>query len=64
MSGQRAVAIVGDVAIKNQDFLVSTTEHGAVFDSGRFDGVFGLGKSNLAKIVRIDVDSQDRAMPF
>jgi len=66
MSGQRAVGdvAVGGVTVKNQDFLVSTAEYGAVFDSGRFDGVFGLGKSKLAQILRTDDDSEDRAMPF
>jgi len=66
MSGQRAVGnvVVGGVTVRNQDFLVSTKEHGNVFDAGRFDGVFGLGKSALAKILRTDDDTKDRALPF
>ena len=66
MSGQRAVGdvVVGGVTVTSQDFLVSTEEHGAVFDSGRFDGVFGMGKSGLANILRTGDDSKDRALPF
>ena len=66
MSGQRAVGdvVVGGIKVTHQDFLVSTEEHGEVFDQGRFDGVFGLGKSALADILRQEGDSEDRAMPF
>jgi len=66
MSGKRAVGtvLVGKVEVQHQDFLVSTVEHGAVFDQGRFDGVFGLGKSALADILRQEGDTEDRALPF
>jgi hypothetical protein len=66
MNGQRAVGdvVVGGVQVKHQDFLVSTEEHGEVFDQGRFDGVFGMGKSALAQILRLNGDSSDRALPF
>lgn len=66
MSGKRAVGtvLVGKVKVQHQDFLVSTVEDGDVFDQGRFDGVFGLGKSALADILRQEGDTEDRALPF
>merc|ERR1712195_390017 len=66
MSGQRAVGdvVVGGIKVAHQDFLVSTEEHGQVFDQGRFDGVFGLGKSALADILRQEGDDEGRATPW
>ena len=66
MNGQRAVGdvVVGGVTVSRQDFLVSTEEHGDVFDQGRFDGVFGLGKSALADILRQEGDDEGRATPW
>jgi hypothetical protein len=66
MTGQRAVGTVsvGDLAVSHQDFLISTEEHGEVFSGGRFDGVFGMGKKDLASILQKEGDSKDRAAPF
>merc|ERR1711934_160419 len=66
MSGQRAVGSVhvGGVKVKNQDFLMSTQEHGEVFSNGRFDGVFGFGRKQLASILKRPGDGKDRAAPF
>jgi hypothetical protein len=66
MTGQRAVSDVhvGGVKVKNQDFLMSTQEHGDVFSMGKFDGVFGMGRKALASILQKPGDSQDRAAPF
>lgn len=64
--GQRAVANVqvGNVEVAQQDFLMSTQENGPVFAQGQFDGVFGMGRKALARLLvkRGDVDS--RADPF
>merc|ERR1711924_41409 len=49
---------------KNQDFLMSTQEHGEVFSNGRFDGVFGFGRKQLASILKRPGDGKDRAAPF
>jgi len=64
MRGRRAtdhVAVAG-VKVKDQDFLLSTTEDGLVFRSGRFDGVMGLGRQALAGI--LSRGEHDRGTPF
>jgi len=53
MSGRMAsdaVAVAG-VQVPNQDFLLSTREDGIVFSRGRFDGVMGLGRKQLASVL-------------
>merc|ERR1711907_777246 len=66
MTGQRAVGDVhvGGVKVRNQDFLMSTQEHGQVFRDGKFDGVFGMGKKQLASILKKAGDDEHRADPF
>jgi len=50
MTGRRAsdVVSIGKLSVNNQDFLASVTEEGNVFENGRFDGVLGMGKQDLA----------------
>lgn len=64
MSGRRATDFVqvSGVGVHNQDFLLSTTESGNVFRDGRFDGVMGLGRQALSKI--ISLGDPDRGVPF
>jgi len=64
MRGRRAtdlVAVAG-VGVQKQDFLLSTDEDGVVFRNGRFDGVMGLGKKDLANILQRGEDG--RGVPF
>ena len=56
--------VVGGVTVAQQDFLQSTEEKGAVFEQGRFDGVFGMGRKALAVILMKDGDEDSRANPF
>lgn len=43
---------------------MSTEEHGQVFRDGKFDGVFGMGKKQLASILKKEGDDEHRADPF
>lgn len=56
MSGRMATDLVevAGVQVKEQDFLLSTVEDGIVFRNGRFDGVMGLGRSQLSHILSRD----------
>jgi hypothetical protein len=53
MRGRRATDHVGvaGVDVAKQDFLLSTNEDGLVFRDGRFDGVMGLGRQQLANVL-------------
>jgi hypothetical protein len=53
MSGRMATdaVAVGGVRVPKQDFLLSTKEDGIVFSRGRFDGVMGLGRRQLASVL-------------
>jgi len=64
MRGRRATDLVevAGVKVDRQDFLLSTNENGNVFRQGRFDGVMGLGRSQLASI--LDHDGDGRGTPF
>jgi saccharopepsin len=64
MRGRRATDIVkvAGVDVKEQDFLLSTDEDGLVFRNGRFDGVMGLGKTDLAGI--LSRGEEGRGVPF
>jgi hypothetical protein len=64
MRGRRATdrVEVAGVKVDRQDFLLSTNENGNVFLQGRFDGVMGLGRSQLASI--LDRDGEGRGTPF
>jgi len=64
MRGRRATDVVkvADVGVDQQDFLLSTEEDGLVFRNGRFDGVMGLGKQDLAGI--LSRGEEDRGTPF
>jgi len=66
MSGQRVTADVrtAGVLVEKQDFLMSTEEHGQVFAAGLFDGVFGMGRRELAGILSKAGDTEGRADPF
>jgi hypothetical protein len=64
MRGRRATdnVKVANVGVDRQDFLLSTDEDGLVFRNGRFDGVMGLGKKDLANILR--GTDEGRGTPF
>merc|ERR1711998_115301 len=64
MRGRRATDLVevSGVKVKEQDFLLSTDEDGLVFRNGRFDGVMGLGREDLAGILSRGEDG--RGTPF
>jgi len=64
MRGRRATDVVdvAGVSVAQQDFLLSTDENGNVFRNGRFDGVMGLGKEQLASILQRGDDG--RGTPF
>jgi len=64
MRGRRAtdVVTVAGVGVEKQDFLLSTDEDGIVFRNGRFDGVMGLGKKDLANI--LSRGDEGRGTPF
>jgi hypothetical protein len=64
MRGRRATDIVkvAGVGVEKQDFLLSTDEDGLVFRNGRFDGVMGLGKTDLAGI--LSRGEEGRGVPF
>merc|ERR1711959_379173 len=64
MRGRRATDLVkvSDVGVSKQDFLLSTDEDGLVFRNGRFDGVMGLGKADLANI--LSRGDEGRGVPF
>merc|ERR1711988_1443151 len=64
MRGRRATDIVkvAGVGVEKQDFLLSTDEDGLVFRNGRFDGVMGLGKQDLAGI--LSRGETGRGIPF
>lgn len=64
MRGRRATDLVNvaGVGVQQQDFLLSTDEDGTVFRNGRFDGVMGLGKEQLASILARGDDG--RGTPF
>jgi len=64
MRGRRATDLVkvAGVGVPHQDFLLSTDEDGLVFRNGRFDGVMGLGKQDLAGI--LSRGDQGRGIPF
>lgn len=66
MSGQRATATVhtAGVKVKDQTFLMSTEEHGQVFQQGKFDGVFGMGRKKLSVILSKPGDKSGRTNPF
>lgn len=66
MTGQRAKGdlTVSGVTVKNQDMLLSTSENGAVFLDGRFDGVVGFGRPKLAQVLVQDTNSNEHPMPF
>jgi hypothetical protein len=64
MRGRRATDLVqvSEVQVEKQDFLLSTEEDGDVFLNGRFDGVMGLGRMDLADILAKGEDG--RGVPF
>jgi saccharopepsin len=64
MRGRRATDIVkvAGVGVTKQDFLLSTDEDGLVFRNGRFDGVMGLGRMDLAGI--LSRGDEGRGVPF
>jgi len=64
MRGRRANSLVevSGVKVGKQDFLLSTNEDGVVFRNGRFDGVMGLGKEELAGI--LSKNEPGRGTPF
>jgi len=64
MRGRRATdqVQVSAVKVKDQDFLLSTQEDGDVFLNGRFDGVMGLGRMDLADILA--KGEEGRGVPF
>jgi hypothetical protein len=64
MRGRRATDLVevAGVKVKKQDFLMSTNEDGVVFRNGRFDGVMGLGRQQLANI--LSRGEAGRGVPF
>lgn len=39
---------VGDLVVKNQDFIEATSEPGSVFVSSKFDGILGLGFQTIS----------------
>lgn len=39
---------VGDLSVKNQDFIEATSEPGSVFVSSKFDGILGLGFQTIS----------------
>lgn len=42
------VLTIGDLSIKNQDLIETTTEPGLAFAFGKFDGILGLGYNSIA----------------
>jgi len=64
MRGRRATDLVkvAGVGVDQQDFLLSTDEDGLVFRNGRFDGVMGLGRQDLAGI--LSRGESGRGIPF
>lgn len=64
MRGRRATDLVqvAGISVRNQDFLLSTDENGLVFRNGRFDGVMGLGRQQLAGI--LSRGESGRGVPF
>jgi len=64
MRGRRATdhVKVAGVKVDEQDFLLSTEEDGLVFRNGRFDGVMGLGRQDLAGI--LSRGDEGRGTPF
>ena len=42
------VSKVGDVTVKHCTFAEATSEPGLAFQSAQFDGIFGMGFSNIA----------------
>jgi len=66
MQGQRVVGevTVGNVTVQNQVLLRSTKEDGSVFESGKFDGVMGYGRSALASVLNTPDEGSYNDAPF